>query len=179
MRLLHAKELRFQEFFDSQIPVYGILSHRWGKDEASYQDLQAVISGAVAGQVQDQRLTGAKFAKIQGFRDKSWTEWVWIDTCCINKESSAELSEAIKSMYRWYANAKVCWVYMSDVLWAGQPVTTTASQQGAGLDLKRFRASKWFSRGWTLQELLAPKVCLTFKSGDSSSSVSLIERFHP
>ena len=73
-------------------------------------------------------------------------EWVWIDTCCIDNTSSAELSEAINSMSRWYAGARVCYAHLSDVRCTGD----------AGKDMKAFRDSVWFTRGWTLQELLAP-----------------------
>lgn len=71
----------------------------------------------------------------------------WIDTCCIDKTSSAELSEAINSMFAWYRNAQVCYAYLSD----------TSAKDGplAGRD-SSFRKSAWFKRGWTLQELLAP-----------------------
>lgn len=72
-------------------------------------------------------------------------EWVWIDTCCIDKRSSAELSEAINSMYRWYWQAAVCYAHLQDV-------------DSMHIDNPSFRESKWFRRGWTLQELLAPEV---------------------
>jgi hypothetical protein len=72
----------------------------------------------------------------------------WIDTCCIDKTSSAELSEAINSMYMWYQNSQVCYAYLSDV--------DNLAPEGLGV-FPSFRHSKWWSRGWTLQELLAPK----------------------
>lgn len=68
-------------------------------------------------------------------------QYVWIDTCCIDKSSSAELSEAINSMFRWYQESKICYAFLSDVA------------DGRTL----FHESRWFSRGWTLQELIAPK----------------------
>ncbi|KAL1600119.1 hypothetical protein SLS59_006193 [Nothophoma quercina] len=74
-------------------------------------------------------------------------EWVWIDTCCIDKRSSAELSEAINSMYQWYWNAEICYAHLVDVI--KDPLLD-------GNDAS-FIASRWFSRGWTLQELLAPE----------------------
>ncbi|KAF4825699.1 Vegetative incompatibility protein HET-E-1 [Colletotrichum siamense] len=73
-------------------------------------------------------------------------EWIWIDTCCIDKTSSAELSEAINTMFRWYQEAVVCYAFLADV-----PSDTTLD--GRSL----FATSRWFTRGWTLQELLAPK----------------------
>lgn len=141
MRLLHSRALEFREFYDSEIPPYAILSHRWGSDEATFQDFEKGIQKERKG-----------YAKIDGcckraLKDKF--DWVWIDTCCIDKKSSAELSEAINSMYRWYRNAEVCYVYLADV-WSN------GSSSSRTLDLESFRKSSWFTRGWTLQELLAP-----------------------
>lgn len=67
-----------------------------------------------------------------------YCDWFWVDTCCIDKSSSAELSEAINSMYAWYQRAENCIVYLADV--PNVPISK----------------SRWYSRGWTLQELLAP-----------------------
>ncbi|KAJ8132991.1 hypothetical protein O1611_g629 [Lasiodiplodia mahajangana] len=78
-----------------------------------------------------------KLAKSQGY------EYIWIDTCCIDKSSSAELTEAINSMYRWYKNSEVCYAFLSDV-------------HASKLSPEHTRHSRWFKRGWTLQELLAP-----------------------
>jgi hypothetical protein len=163
MRLLHATELRFQEFLESETPAYAILSHRWGANEVSYQDMLEVLHpntklhtvlGTTPPSIQDWR-----FAKIQSCRIKALEKhlhWIWVDTCCINKESSAELTESINSMYRWYQGARVCFVYMSDVLHketkSGAVVKVTNEPH-----TRRFRDSDWFTRGWTLQELLAPK----------------------
>ncbi|KAJ5975266.1 hypothetical protein N7481_008973 [Penicillium waksmanii] len=84
-----------------------------------------------------------KWQKIQSFckkaRDDEF-EFAWIDTCCINKDSSAELSEAINSMFQWYRQATKFYVYLADVN-----------------DVKQLARSEWFRRGWTLQELLAPR----------------------
>ena len=165
MRLLHSTEWRFQEFFDDEIPPYAILSHRWGPDEVSYQSLQSAIREMEAGG--EPTLPGKGFLKIQKCRQLAATgqyEWVWIDTCCINKESSAELSEAINSMYRWYFNARICYIYLADVQEISAPPLYKGEPQDEGLMLKRareraledFKKSEWFSRGWTLQELLAP-----------------------
>jgi hypothetical protein len=165
MRLLHSTEWRFQEFFDDEIPRYAILSHRWGPDEVSYQSLQSAIREVEAGG--EPKLSGGGFLKIQNCRQQAGMgqyEWVWIDTCCIQKESSAELSEAINSMYRWYCNAKTCYVYLADVQEISAPPFRDGELQDEGLMLKiareraleDFKKSEWFSRGWTLQELLAP-----------------------
>ncbi|KAL8778401.1 MAG: hypothetical protein Q9213_007427 [Squamulea squamosa] len=149
MRLLHAERLEFDDFFDTQIPPYLILSHRWGEREVSYQQMHKKRAAEGPG------LTKIlKFCRLA--LEKRYT-WVWVDTCCIDKKSSAELSEAINSMFKWYQSAEECIVYLSDV----------ASGEAEGYeDLKaKFSASSWFTRGWTLQELLAPKQ-LTFYDSD-------------
>jgi hypothetical protein len=121
MRLLHTEELRFEEFFDTEIPPYGILSHRWGEKELSYQMLNSVIELPISEneKLNHPKLPGPGLDKIRNFRQYTSTiwDWVWVDTCCINKESSSKLSEAINSMYRWYQNARCCYVYLSDVEW--------------------------------------------------------------
>ena len=73
--------------------------------------------------------------------------WAWADTCCIDKTSSAALDEAIRSMFRWYHDADMCFVYLAGT--------------HALADLPRDR---WFARGWTLQELLAPRRLKFFNS---------------
>ncbi|CAF9924368.1 hypothetical protein IMSHALPRED_006165 [Imshaugia aleurites] len=142
MRLINTTTLEFHEFFDRDIPEYAILSHRWGSDEASFQDFEKGVQQSRGG-----------FAKIEqccNLALKDCYEWAWIDTCCIDKKSSAELTEAINSMYNWYGRAKVCYVYLNDVAWEkGTSESLQASMDG-------FRESSWFTRGWTLQELLAP-----------------------
>ncbi|KAL8955751.1 MAG: hypothetical protein Q9193_006510, partial [Seirophora villosa] len=143
MRLINTTTLEFSEFFDNAIPKYAILSHRWGSDEASFKDFEKGIQHTRSG-----------FGKIRGFCNlalESQYDWAWVDTCCIDKSSSAELTEAINSMYRWYKNAGVCFVYLADVSWR----TTGPTLQQASM--MSFRASNWFTRGWTLQELLAPE----------------------
>ncbi|KAL1944197.1 hypothetical protein VTO73DRAFT_3382 [Trametes versicolor] len=86
-----------------------------------------------------------KVARENGYR------LIWIDSCCIDKSSSAELAEAINSMFQLYKLADVCYVYLADV--PGCP----SDPQGAVLADIDFRRSRWHKRGWTLQELLAPK----------------------
>jgi hypothetical protein len=75
-------------------------------------------------------------------------KYVWIDTCCIDKRSSAELSEAINSMWKWYWKSEVCYAYLADVPSEGFISGTT--------DYSELSRSRWFTRGWTLQELIAP-----------------------
>lgn len=140
MRLLHTATFRFEEFFDSKIPPYTILSHRWGNGEVTFQDFEIGKANTRPGFVKIKNC--CSLAQSRGF------EWVWIDTCCIDKKSSAELSESINSMFRWYTEAGECYAYLADVPGRGK---------GNGVDfLASFKQSLWFTRGWTLQELLAP-----------------------
>ncbi|KAL2877714.1 hypothetical protein SGCOL_007053 [Colletotrichum sp. CLE4] len=137
MRLLNVKTRKLQEFF-VKVPRYVILSHTWGDDEVTFQDLDDPEHTKKRGYAKTDGL--CYLAAQNGF------QWVWVDTCCIDKTSSAELSEAINSMYRWYANAFTCCAYLEDV----QP------EDDPNSFVSRFGQSRWFTRGWTLQELLAP-----------------------
>jgi hypothetical protein len=108
MRLLDTSTYKLQEFFGDDIPDYAILSHTGEEEEVSLRDLEDGRCIKMAG-----------FAKIKGCCAQAASDgfqYVWIDTCCIDKTSSAELSEAINSMYQWYQNAIVCYAYLSDIL---------------------------------------------------------------
>ena len=143
MRLLRARDFTFEEFFGEEVPPYAILSHTWGNEEISYQDMSTGYASAKLG-----------FFKIKGCCRRALSEGldhVWIDTCCINKESAAELSEAINSMYRWYQRAAICYAYLADI-------------EGEVITLHDLRRSRWFTRGWTLQELIAPREISFFSS---------------
>ncbi|KAK1832018.1 heterokaryon incompatibility protein-domain-containing protein [Podospora conica] len=136
MRLLDTETQELKEFMDD-VPTYAILSHTWGGDEVTLQDLARQPKEATKD-----------FAKIDGACNLAFGDgyrYIWIDTCCIDKTSSAELSEAINSMFRWYEEASVCYVYLSDL-------STTQDD----LSKDSLAACRWFQRGWTLQELVAP-----------------------
>ncbi|KAI6032537.1 heterokaryon incompatibility protein-domain-containing protein, partial [Pisolithus marmoratus] len=131
---------------------YAILSHRWAV-EVCYEELTGLPR--MEARMRDQVRQRDGYRKIinsckQAMKDGY--EWLWIDTCCIDKRSSAELSEAINSMYRWYQNAQVCYAYLNDVDELDFPTKR---------DHSKFDKSngwpEWFMRGWTLQELIAPK----------------------
>lgn len=79
-------------------------------------------------------------------------KYIWIDTCCIDQSSSTELSESINSMFAWYRDCKVCFAYLSDTPASAEPQKQVDKAMG----------SKWFDRGWTLQELLAPREVLFY-----------------
>lgn len=147
MRLLKYDEdgaLTLTEFFGS-VPKYAILSHRWEAEEVTLKDVIDGTSTSKAG-----------YGKIQFCTERSrydGLQYFWVDTCCIDKSNSTELAEAINSMFRWYQKATRCYVYLSDVS------TRERNANDKFLEYtweSAFRASQWFTRGWTLQELLAP-----------------------
>ncbi|KAJ3472796.1 hypothetical protein NLG97_g10711 [Lecanicillium saksenae] len=138
---LAAGSLELEFFAGGDVPRYAILSHTWEAGEVTFQELQShSYNSSSQGWIKIQR--SAQLAATQELM------YIWIDTCCIDKSSSAELSEAINSMFQWYEQAYVCYVYLSDVA-AGQEEGDFTSTSGQG-------NSRWFSRGWTLQELIAP-----------------------
>jgi hypothetical protein len=139
MRLLNAKSGRLEEFMTDR-PSYVILSHTWADGEVSFQDIHKPDVADLPGY--------RKISKCCEQALRSGFEWVWVDTCCINKESSSELTEAINSMYEWYWQAEICYAYLVDV---------SAEDDRAAFH-SNFENSNWFNRGWTLQELLAPAV---------------------
>lgn len=143
MRLIDARDLsnlKLVEVVDETTKDYAILSHRWEEEEVGFLDMQI----------------SAKAIGMKGFKKIQWAceqaredgyEYLWVDTCCIDKRSSAELTEAINSMYRWYKASSVCYAFLSDV---------NVNDSSDGEWESQFKSSKWFTRGWTLQELLAP-----------------------
>ncbi|KAK7455260.1 hypothetical protein VKT23_011132 [Stygiomarasmius scandens] len=149
MRLLHTETFELKEFYN-YIPPYAILSHTWDKKEVTFQDMHNMHKLSIT-QLNEGTVEHPGWAKIRGackYARKYRFQWIWIDSCCINKESSAELSEAINSMYRYYLDAHVCYVYLSDAVGISEEDPRDANS--------KFRHSRWFTRGWTLQELLAP-----------------------
>ncbi|KAF5343982.1 hypothetical protein D9758_012902 [Tetrapyrgos nigripes] len=146
MRLLNVFSYELKEFFGSNIPEYAILSHTWEEEEILFADLRDSTAREAATRKKGwQKVSGTcRRARDDGL------DWVWIDTCCINKEGSAELSEALNSMFRYYLDSFVCYAYLSDyrIMVAGYPNTKTGNAT--------FESCRWFTRGWTLQELLAP-----------------------
>lgn len=140
MRLLRTADLVFEEVEDEDAKPYAILSHRWlrKQDEVTFQEI-CMRSGTFK----------PGYRKIVDFISEAEShgfKYVWVDTCCIDKSSSAELSEAINSMYFWYKNSAVCYVYLSDIC-----------KDADGRNSVKLAPSQWFERGWTLQELIAPE----------------------
>jgi Heterokaryon incompatibility protein (HET) len=139
MWLINTTSLSLEFIEDPQTCIYAILSHTWGNDEVTFQDMADI----------------ERARKKQGFSKIERTcelaversiEYAWIDTCCIDKSSSAELTEAINSMFRWYKQSQICFVYLCDLL--------SINRDHVDIYLPQ---CKWFTRGWTLQELIAPE----------------------
>ncbi|EXJ62786.1 hypothetical protein A1O7_03225 [Cladophialophora yegresii CBS 114405] len=138
-------DIRLTEDLQDGIPPYAILSHTWGddKDEVKFDDLKHESWKSKAG------YTKIRFCAKQAKKDN--LKYFWVDTCCINQANFTAYSEAINSMFRWYHDAAKCYVYLPDV----------SMRKGDENYMKptwelAFQHSRWFTRGWTLQELLAP-----------------------
>lgn len=147
MRLLNTATLQLEEFVSAEDVEYAILSHRWEHEEVS---LQQLVTGDVHG-----KLGYVKIQSFCGLAAEDGYQYAWVDTCCIDKTSSAELQEAINSMYRWYEEAAVCYVYLSDVD-----------------SLEDLNKSAWFTRGWTLQEMI---VCYALVPKDSYADYYVLQ----
>lgn len=144
MYLLNTETFTLHYFSEPRIPDYAILSHTWNEVEISFTEMKTNKN------IQE----AAAFSKIRGCCTQARAdgfEYVWIDSCCIDKSSSSELLEAVNSMFLWYAKAQMCYAYLSDVPAAKAPGGLPAPFAEAA-----FRKSRWFTRGWTLQELIAP-----------------------
>jgi Heterokaryon incompatibility protein (HET) len=173
MRLIFSEgpgNISLVELYDDSIPRYAILSHTWGPDEeeVTFKDL---IEGT--GKNKD-GYNKIEFCREQAARDS--LQFFWVDSCCIDKSSSAELSEAINSMFRWYQNAAACYVYLSDVSTPGNTVNLHLSPTTE----VAFCESRWFRRGWTLQELIAPALVKFFsrEGHQLGSKISLEQQIH-
>ena len=153
MRLLNTNTYKLQDFEGRKIPEYAILSHRWTDNEITYQDL-ANIPKTRFGNLQHgdaERNVGIyKIGYTCAVARQNGIEWVWIDTCCIDKTNNTEVAKSINSMFNWYQRSRVCYAYLFDV------------SLSSGNSRQSFVKSKWFSRGWTLQELLAPTEIVFF-----------------
>lgn len=157
MWLLNVRSYRLEWVHDRTAAMkgYAILSHTWDAEEVSFQDMQIIETARQLKGFGKIELT-CRQAIADGLR------WAWVDTCCIDKKSSAELSEAINSMYRYYARSNCCYVFLSDV---EVDPETAKSLPGLGKGPAGLEDSRWFERGWTLQELIAPS-CVKFFSKD-------------
>src|ERR1700744_1334850 len=161
MRLLNTKSLELKNLFQNQVPDYAILSHRWGSEELTFQD----VSKCPLSNTNNVGRKKKGFSKVEGackLAHGGGHHWIWIDSCCIDKDSSAELQETINLMWSYYARSAICYVYMADV-----PSSDARTA---------FQKSEWFTRGWTLQELIAP-LYVEFYSQDWIAIGTKFERY--
>jgi hypothetical protein len=145
MRLLQLQddgEFGLIEFTGNNIPRYAILSHTWGADneEITFQEITNIGNSCRTKASYPKLSFCGKQARLDGL------QYFWVDTCCIDKSSSQELSEAINSMFRWYKNAERCYVYLSDV----SDSTSDSDGECTKGWKPAFKNSRWFTRGWTL-----------------------------
>lgn len=177
MRLLHARDHYFEEFYRFDIPKYAILSHCWSSIKGNEMTLHDWH--------QESRVQHPGYKKIEEccMLARSYNpplEWVWVDTVCklgfacgeharcsrhtlivlglregIDKTNSVELSEAINSMFAWYFYSTVCFVILIDLQAEGLDYNNHREDRDELA--RRLAESRWFSRGWTLQELIAPR----------------------
>ena len=166
MRLL-STTFKLEDFLDEEtIPRYAILSHRWEGEEITLQELQQKDVIILLNSIKTQVANGEPLYSFQNIKkcflkiigcalqaEKDGIGHIWCDTCCIDKTNSTELSEAINSMFHWYKD-QLCYAYLGDVPHAGYHVST---ERGSA-----FAKSLWFTRGWTLQELIAPSHVVFF-----------------
>ncbi|KAI8623984.1 heterokaryon incompatibility protein-domain-containing protein [Xylariaceae sp. FL1651] len=139
MRLIKTHSLGLEDFTGCKVPPYAILSHTWETREVTCHDLLDLGARTTLSK-KDMR----KIREICRIAAADKYDYVWIDSCCIDKSNNTELAEAINSMFQWYANAAVCYAYICDYVFC--PPISTAT----------FGSARWFNRGWTLQELIAP-----------------------
>ena len=144
MRLIDTTSLTLTEHPDSRLPDYAILSHRWltTEEEVTFEDLSS-------GRDVSHKAGFTKLANFCSIAHSQGYQYAWSDTCCIDKASAVELGSALNSMYRWYKTAKICIAYLRDIY-------------DGGAELQN---DEWFDRGWTLQELIAPKHIEFFDRG--------------
>ncbi|KAH7112861.1 heterokaryon incompatibility protein-domain-containing protein [Dendryphion nanum] len=178
MRLINTHTIKLHEFYDeSTLPRYAILSHTWGSDELTFQELSTLPSYPELEHPELENRRGwykIKQCCVQAVADG--LEYAWVDTTCIDKSSSAELSEAINSMFRWYKNSAVCYAYIDDihlpassipkiVVSPGDPTGHWTKYSGRMLPWGQLAEARWFRRGWTLQELIAPDHIVFYVEG--------------
>ncbi|KAI7208029.1 hypothetical protein KC343_g3766 [Hortaea werneckii] len=196
MWLINVTSRTLEWFDESQRPPYAILSHTWERDEIGFHDMPKV--GTVYS---PDNAGGFALTDRQGYRKLDFTcqqavqhglSYIWIDSCCIDKDSSAQLSEAINSMFRWYTDAEVCYAYLSDLDLPAPPCSGYGTLPSARPDDKEnflfvsLSQCKWFRRGWTLQELIAPVEVIFFDRAwsfvttrsSASKTLSRITRVH-
>ena len=172
MWLINTETLQLHEFIDPVVAGvrYAILSHTWGtpQEEVSFKDFSDLEQAR-------KKIGFAKIEKTCEIARSQQLEYAWVDTCCIDKSSSAELSEAINSMFQWYRMSEICYIFLADL--HDEPYDTSISLRKSSMRNKtgdtwstaekhyldsNFARCRWFSRGWTLQELIAPRTAMFY-----------------
>ncbi|ROW13454.1 hypothetical protein VPNG_04390 [Cytospora leucostoma] len=150
MRFLGTTSLEFNEFLEGSIPPYATLSHTWGssEEEVSFRNMPTLEPENLE---RDRKYGYSKVVNTCRLARRGGLHYAWVDTCCIDKSSSAELTESINSMFCWHENADICYVHLADV--------TPETNLVEGL-----RHCRWIRRGRTLHELIAPRECKIFDS---------------
>jgi hypothetical protein len=140
LRLLDVRTYQVSVFNEAAAPRYAAISHTWGPDEVVFKDLvnfqYATLRGGFA------KLQGACLTVI-----KLGIEWIWIDTVCIDRSSSVEVSDSVNSIFRWFRNSQFCIVYLDDLC---------PDDEGSA-SFRQLKACRWMTRSWTLQEVIAPR----------------------
>ncbi|KAL8377504.1 hypothetical protein RB595_008265 [Gaeumannomyces hyphopodioides] len=162
MKLLNTQTLELEFFATEEKPKYAILSHTWGSEEVLFED----VRNGKASLLECRKSGLEKVLKSAEIAAQNGYQYIWIDTCCIDKSSSAELSEAINSMFAWYKISAVCYAFLSGY----------QARDG------KLSETQWFTRGWTLQELIAPPEVYFYDSawtcfgdrGSLSSQITVI-----
>ena len=167
IRLLNVKNFQFREYDEGNLPAYAILSHVWYNEEKkielvydSFESLPRNANGVPQcpkdqnyAKSHDKIMKTCQETRKLGEGSGKRVDFVWIDSICIDKRNAGERDRAIRSMWRFYGDAACCIVWLQDVEWSknNKPRVDQA-----------FENARWFSRGWTLQELIAPKIVYFF-----------------
>ncbi|KAK2616417.1 hypothetical protein QQS21_000659 [Conoideocrella luteorostrata] len=151
MWLINTTTISLELFYGDETPAYAILSHTWGDDELSFQEFRGLARLGTCDEIRNKAgyrkiVATCEQARSDGYR------YAWVDTCCIDKSSSAELTEAINSMFAWYRSSQICYAMLGDL-----SIHDDAIISQHRLLQERLEKCRWFTRGWCLQELLAPR----------------------
>jgi hypothetical protein len=178
MRLINTARVELHSFMgEFHVPPYAILSHTWGPDEVTLQ--QFTDPSFRDGHHLKDSHGYWKIIKTCQQALQDGIHYVWVDTCCIDKTSSAELSEAINSMFRWYQNARICYAYLDDVNVSSEAEINNSTSNDC-FSKDELAKSRWFTRGWTLQELIAPRTIVFYgkdwrRIGHKASMLATLE----
>lgn len=150
MWLIETSTLKLKFVGEAEKGSYAVLSHTWGEEEVSFEQFRNLSPTGLTA--------FSKIAKTCEIALQNGLAYAWVDTCCIDKSSSAELSEAINSMFKYYQDSAFCIALISDL-----PGSSSTSTLEADFE-SRFPRCRWLTRGWTLQELIAPPRVLFYDS---------------